>query len=34
LQRCDELLHQLARERVQLLRPVEQDDGDRVVALD
>ena len=29
----DELVHQLARQRVQLLRPVEQDDGDRVVAL-
>ena len=29
----DELVHQLARQRVQLLRPVEQDDGDRIVAL-
>src|SRR2546426_11997802 len=31
-QRCHELLHQLARQRVQLLRPVEQHDGDRVGA--
>jgi hypothetical protein len=29
-----ELVHQLVRERVQRLRPVEQHEGDRVVALD
>lgn len=29
LQNCDELLHQLARQCVQLLRPVEQHDCDR-----
>src|SRR5205085_8060662 len=30
----DELVHQLVGERVQLLRPVQQADGDRLVALD
>ena len=34
LQRPDELVHQLVRERVQLLRPVQQHDRDRRLALD
>src|SRR6266545_4502628 len=34
LQLGDELVHELARERVELLRPVEKDDRNRVVALD
>ena len=34
LEPLDELLHQLVGERVQLLRPVELDDGDGLVALD
>jgi hypothetical protein len=33
LQRGDELLHQLVRERVQRVGPVERDNGDRPVAL-
>ena len=33
LQRRDELLHELVRERVQRIGPVERDDGDRAVAL-
>ena len=34
LERPDELAHQLVRERVQLLGPVEADDRDRLIALD
>ncbi len=34
LERRHELVHQLVRERVQRVGPVEQDDGDRAVALD
>ena len=34
LERRDELVHQLVGERVQLLRPVEQDDRDGALALD
>src|SRR5207247_6929528 len=34
LQRLGKLAHQLARERVQLLRPVEEDDRDRAVAFE
>src|SRR5205807_3576777 len=34
LERRHELLHQLVGERVQLLRPVEEDDRDRAVAPD
>ena len=33
LQRRHELLHQSARQSIQLLRPIQQDDRDRVVAL-
>ena len=33
-QHRDKLVHQLVRERIQRLRPVEQDDRDRVVALE
>ena len=34
LERRGELVHQVVGERVQRLRPVEQDDGDRVVTLE
>ena len=34
LKRRDDLRHQLGRERVQLLRPVEEDGRDRRLALD
>ena len=34
LQLHDELVHQLVRQRVELLRPVEEHDGDRLLAFD